>query len=87
MVFVLTVAHDGIRLGRKTYIIDIATPENRRDYISISNTCMGILLLVTGGLGSLLATISLSWSLGLLIIMGVLGIITSIRLPEADMTQ
>ena len=36
--FLLNVAHEGVRLGRKTHLIDIATAENRASYVAVSNT-------------------------------------------------
>lgn len=45
----LGVAHSGVRLGRKTYIVDMAGGNRRTDYVAVSNTAIGVLLLLAGG--------------------------------------
>ena len=50
--FALMVLHDGVRLGRKTYLLDLGGADKRTDYVAVSNTIIGILLL---GLGALVA--------------------------------
>jgi hypothetical protein len=45
----LGVAHSGIRLGRKTYLVDMAGGNKRTDYVAVSNTVIGVVLLVAGG--------------------------------------
>ncbi|RUR32032.1 MFS transporter [Vreelandella andesensis] len=45
----LVIVHHGVRLGRKTYLVDMATQENRALYVALSNTLTGILMLVVGG--------------------------------------
>jgi MFS family permease len=56
VVFVLGVAHAGVRIGRKTHIVDLAGGDRKAEYVALSNTIIGVLLLVMGGLtGALLA--------------------------------
>jgi hypothetical protein len=50
--FLLSVAHAGVRLGRKTHLIDMATAENRASYVAVSNTFIGIMLLAGGVFGA-----------------------------------
>jgi hypothetical protein len=45
---VVSVAHAGIRIGRKTYLVDMAGGTKRTDYVAVSNTVIGVLLLVIG---------------------------------------
>ena len=40
--FTLSVAHSGVRVGRKTYVVDLATGNKRTDYVAISNTVIGV---------------------------------------------
>jgi hypothetical protein len=47
-VFVLALAHEGVRLGRSTYLVDLATEETRASYAAVSNTVIGALLLALG---------------------------------------
>ncbi len=51
VLFVLMVAYQGVRLGRSTHIVDMATPETRAAYTALSNTIIGILLLLGGVFG------------------------------------
>ena len=48
---VLNVMHGGVRLGRKVYLVDMATGENRAAYVAVSNTVIGALMLVGGLIG------------------------------------
>jgi MFS family permease len=49
--FLLALAHTGIRIGRKTYLIDMAPADERASYVALSNTIIGVILLVSGGFG------------------------------------
>lgn len=67
----LGLAHTGIRLGRKTYLIDLAPGEERASYVAVSNTLIGILLLLSsliGGLGGVLG------ARGILLVFALLGV-------------
>lgn len=83
LLFVLGIAHDGIRLGRKTYIIDIAEGNLRTQYVAASNTAIGILLLFVGIFTAWLGSLSLVLAIGVLTVMVLLGIWFSWMLPEA----
>jgi hypothetical protein len=52
MIFlVLNVMSGGVRLGRKIYLVDMATGENRAAYVAVSNTVIGVLMLFGGLVG------------------------------------
>lgn len=80
--FLLAVAHGGARIGRKVYVVDMAEGNRRTDYVAVSNTAIGLLLLVVGGLGAALSALGPEWSLGLLAAMGVAGALGVRALPE-----
>jgi hypothetical protein len=61
--FVLGVIHSGVRLGRKTYLIDMAEGNKRTAYVAVSNTLIGLILLVTGALTGLIALLSVEAAL------------------------
>jgi hypothetical protein len=42
-------AHQGVRLGRATHLVDMADTEKRAAYTALSNTTIGILLLLASG--------------------------------------
>ncbi len=41
-------AHAGIRLGRKTYVVNMSTGDRRTACVAVSNTAVGVSLLVAG---------------------------------------
>lgn len=80
--FVLSIAHAGVRLGRKTYLVDMAGGNKRTDYTAVSNTVIGFLLLATGGLTALVSMISEVAVILVLGLMGLAGMLSAIRLEE-----
>ena len=82
--FLLTLVHTGVRMGRKTYVVDMAEGDQRTEYVAVSNSAMGVILLVTGGLSAALATLDVDWALGFLAVLGILGVIGATRLPEVS---
>lgn len=52
--FLGAMSHAGARLGRKTYLVDLATQDNRAAYTAVSNTVIGVMLLAFGGASALL---------------------------------
>ena len=81
--FLLSVTHEGVRLGRKIFIVDLAEGNRRTDYVAVSNTLIGALLLIIGGSGALLAQLSLSAVLAFYATSSLLACIVGLRLPEA----
>ena len=53
--FLTSVCLAGVRLGRKTLLVDMATAETRSAYVAVSNTVIGLLILIMGVAVSLLA--------------------------------
>ncbi len=52
MIFLLlNIMHGGVRLGRKVYLMDMATGENRAAYVAVSNTIIGVMMLAGGLIG------------------------------------
>lgn len=82
--FLLTLTHTGVRVGRKTYIVDLAEGDLRTTYVAVSNSAMGLVLLVVGALSSALATLGVTWALLFLAGLGLLGVVASTRLPEVS---
>jgi hypothetical protein len=82
--FGLGVAHAGVRLGRKTYLVDMSDGNQRTDYVAVSNTVIGGLLLLTGALGALAALVSVPGTVLLLGLCGLLGAALSLRLKEVS---
>ncbi len=82
MYFLLSLTHQAVRIGRKTYVVDMATGNTRTDYVAISNSAIGVLLLVAGGLVAALSACSTPAALGLLAVMGAVGALLCARLPR-----
>ncbi|AOY86979.1 MFS transporter [Marinobacter salinus] len=80
--FALSIAHAGVRLGRKTYLVDMAGGNKRTDYTAVSNTVIGILLLITGALTAVISTFSNVAVILTLGVMGLAGMISAMRLEE-----
>jgi len=82
--FLLGIAHSGIRLGRKTYLVDLAEGDKRTDYVAISNSLIGALLLVAGLITSLIALLSISGALLAFAAAALLGSLLALKLPEVS---
>ncbi len=53
LLFGLMISYQGVRLGRSTHLVDMADEERRAAYTALSNTIIGVLLLVGGAFGLL----------------------------------
>ncbi|WP_068257376.1 MFS transporter [Janibacter corallicola] len=82
--FLLTLTHTGVRVGRKTYVVDMAEGDLRTTYVAVSNSAMGLVLLLVGGISSAIATLGTEWALVFLAALGLLGVLGSVRLPEVS---
>ena len=82
--FVLSVAHSGVRVGRKTYVVNLATGNKRTEYVAVSNTVIGALLLVVGSVGALSPLIGNAGVIGLLALMGLAGAALGTSLPQVE---
>lgn len=80
--FMLSISHAGVRMGRKTYIVDLAGGNKRTDYVAVSNTVIGVVLLAAGSIGALSSVISISGVIVILAAMGIAGAWMSSTLPE-----
>jgi MFS family permease len=49
----LGIAHAGVRLGRKVYLVDMASSETRASMVAVSNTVIGLAMLAGGLIGLL----------------------------------
>ena len=82
--FLIGLAHTGIRTGRKTYIVDLATAENRAQLVAISNTLMGVVLLISGSFGLLAEAIGEQWVIFVFGALGIAGGLLGLSLPEVQ---
>ena len=80
--FVLMVAHSGVRLGRKTYVVDLADGNRRTDYVAVSNSVIGVVRLLLGGMGALAQLLSVPLVILAPSVLGLAGAAMSRLLPE-----
>ena len=82
--FLLALAHEGARLGRKTYVTDMAEGDQRTTYVAASNTAMGVVLLGAGAISSGLALAGPRLALAFLAAAGLGGVLVGRSLPEVS---
>lgn len=82
--FLLALTHTGVRVARKTYVVDMAHGDQVTDYVAVSNTAMGVLLLVAGGVNAALAQLGTSVALAFLALLGLIGVFVARTLPEVS---
>ena len=80
--FILSVAHQGMRIGRKTYLVNLGEGNKRTSYVSVSNTIIGIVLLVMSGISLLTYMISLEGLILIFSMITLIGCFMVVRLPE-----
>lgn len=77
----LIVMHSGVRLGRKVYLVDMATMENRAMYVAVSNTVIGVVMLLFGAVGLLVGLAGIE---GIILLLAILSLVASIRAARLD---
>lgn len=81
---VLGLAEGGVRLGRKTYLVDVAPANEKGTYKAVANTLTGVVVLAAGGLGFIAdATGAAALLVGLGAVMAVAAIL-SWTLPDDE---
>lgn len=83
-VFLLSLAHQGVRQGRSTYVVDLGTEATRAAYTAVSNTTIGVLLLLAGAATGTIYQLfgeAIVWVLGLT---ALLASALSLRLKEVS---
>lgn len=81
---ILTVMHGGVRLGRKVYLVDMATAETRAAYVAVSNTVIGILMLFGGLVGLLGDYFGPAATILVLSVVAIIAALGIRRLPEVS---
>lgn len=81
---VMGIAHSGVRLGRKTYLVDLATAETRAAYVALSNTVIGVLMLLGGLFGVLAQAMGTRGVILVLAAMALLAAFSAWRLEEVE---
>lgn len=82
ILFIIMVMYRGVRIARKIHLVNIANENTRAGYTAVSNTIIGLLLLLTGGLGLLAEYTSISVTVLLLATMSFAGGLLALRLKK-----
>jgi len=82
--FLITLAHGAVRLGRKVYLVDMATADNRAQYVAVSNTVIGVAMLGGGLIGVLADVFSVQAVILLLSVIALLASVYIWRLPDVS---
>jgi hypothetical protein len=87
LLFVLMIAHQGVRLGRSVHIVDMADLDNRATYIALSNSVVGVILLVGGVFGVVAQWFGIGTVLALFTLMAAMAIVAASRLDEVQSSK
>jgi hypothetical protein len=84
VLFGLMIAYQGIRLGRSTHLVDMATEETRAAYTALSNTAIGVLLIAGGGFSIVASLAGEAAVLGIMAAMSAAAIFAALSLREVQ---
>ena len=82
--FLITLTHTGVRVARKTYVVDMAEGDQRTTYVAVANSAMGVILLATGAISGGLAMLGTMWALGFFAVLGLIGVAMARALPDVS---
>ena len=77
-------AQAGVRLGRKTYLVDGAPGAERPLYVALSNTVIGVIILLSGAFGLVAEVFGVEILLAIFVGLTALGVLACWRMPEAE---
>lgn len=84
VMILMTILHAGVRLGRKIYLVDMATGDNRAAYVALSNTVIGVAMLGAGFVGLLGDWLGVHWLILLLALTSLVAALYARRLEEVS---
>jgi hypothetical protein len=88
VVFVAVAAQEGVRLGRKAYIVTAAPPTERPLYVAVANTVIGVVMIALVLLGVVAQVAGIAAAVGAVLGLSLLGVAATRRTPEPqDMTR
>ena len=84
VLFALMIAYQGVRLGRSTHLVDMASKDTRAAYTALSNTIIGVLLLAGSAFSIIAATTGVLTVIIVMAFMCALGALTAFGLEEVQ---
>lgn len=85
--FLVTLAHTGVRVARKTYLVDMAEGDQRTRYTGAANTLMGVILILVGAVSGVVAQFGSQAALIFLAVIGGIGVIAASRLRDVSVKK
>ena len=82
--FVLMLAYQGVRQGRKIHLVDMAPAEDRTLYTAFSNTAIGVVLIVMGVFGFVADRLGTPFVLAIFCAFCVVAALVAFRLDEVQ---
>lgn len=87
LLFFVVLAYQGVRLGRSTHLVDMAGQDQRAVYTAVSNTLVGVVLVLTGAFGPVSEVIGLSGLFATFAVACVGAFVVGRGLEEVQSTQ
>jgi hypothetical protein len=84
VVFVAVTAQEGVRLGRKAYLVTAAPPDERPLYVALANTIIGVVMIALGFLGVIAQVAGVSAAVGAVLALSLLGVAATRWTPEPE---
>tara|TARA_B100000965_G_scaffold177986_1_gene148521 strand:- start:83 stop:1408 length:1326 start_codon:yes stop_codon:yes gene_type:complete len=84
ILFVLGIAHAGVRIGRKTHVVDLAGGDRKAEYVALSNTVIGVLLLLTGAFVGFLMGFGVTMAIAVLSVLALAGAALAMMMPNVQ---
>lgn len=84
LLFLVVLAHQGVRLGRSTHLVDMADQDDRTVYTAVSNTVVGLMILATGAFGALSDRIGLAATFVVFAVMSAVAAVSARGLDEVQ---
>ena len=84
LLFVLMIAHQGVRLGRSVHVVDMADRDSRATYIALSNSTVGLILLAGGIFGVIAQWLGIGAVLAIFTLMAALAIFAAAGLDDVQ---
>jgi hypothetical protein len=84
VLFTIGMAISGVRLGRKTWLVDFADAPRRPLFVAVSNTLIGGVTFAYGGLGFVAEGVGVRTMVALLGVLALVGAMAAWWMPEAS---
>lgn len=84
LLFLLMIAHQGVRLGRSVHVVDMADRDSRATYTALSNSVVGVILLAAGVFGLVAQWLGIGAVLAIFTLMAALAVRAAAGLDEVQ---